>query len=285
MCEGLVYHLKYDHADVIVAKIAQVQYDIDRLHKILEEKEEEEDEGGCACCEDEVDEVELEKSRRLYELSMRDDGEFSSSALSSGIKYADLLYISSVVKSERLATKLFENSKRIFGPGHHVTEQAERTYERTRHRGVSVPHPDHGMLKFDVIGFNAKEDCYVLKLPDFVDDDDDRYAEMRVKAVIAPRLLCLLVESVPVVVFGLPPGPLEHLNGKIGETKSILFSEDSNLPNFVTDYTIQFEDNSLEDNAVPPSCILMMLHLPPEDSNIVINHMPGPDEVDAKDKK
>ena len=47
----------------------------------------------------------LEKNRRLYELSKRDGGEFSTSAIIQGINYADLLHSHSIVKSSRLIPK------------------------------------------------------------------------------------------------------------------------------------------------------------------------------------
>lgn len=265
----------------IKAKIASVQDDIERLNQELG-AEEDKVKGQ----EEEVDKVELEKRRRLYELTMRDSGEFSAVAINKGVKYADLLYESSVVKSQRLATKLFENSKQIFGPDHWVTDKAKETYEMTMHRGVSVLHPDYGMLKFDFLGWDRKEDCYVLKPHRSADDEeqseDDRYKEMRGKTIYTPRRLCILSEIVPVLVVGLPLGPLQHLNGKIGETKLFFFSEDSTEPNFVGGYTIQFEDEDLEDCDVPPGNVLILGKLPPENA-IITCKMPDTGEGAARE--
>jgi len=215
--------------------------------------------------EKEVQKVKLEKCRRLYELSMRDTGEYSEAAISKGVNYAKLLYLFSTVKSERLATKLFENSKRIFGADHWVTENAEMVHEMTTHRSLSVFDRNYGMVKFDVLGWDMQEDCYILHPPEYDEDDpaQDLYKEMKGKSVYTPRCHCILSGVVPVIVFGLPP-PLHHLNNKVGETKAFEMSETG----LVNSYLIQFEDEDLEDCGVPPECVLILYELPPENATI-----------------
>lgn len=240
-----------------------MQDDIDRMKEEMganKEKGEEE--------EEELQKVKLAKSRRLYELSMRDSGEFSATSFCKGVNYAELLYKSSVVKSVRLATKLFEDSKRIFGTDHWVTDRAEGVYEMTTCCCVSVGHPDRGLVEFEVVGWDKDEDCYALIPPESADDEEhpshDLYKELIGKAVYTPRRHCILSRVVPVIVFGLPPGPLYHYNNKIGETTTFGMSEDSTDPNFISCYMIQFEDEDLEDCEVPPGCVLVLPKLPPE---------------------
>mmetsp|Transcript_2457 Transcript_2457/g.4450 ORF Transcript_2457/g.4450 Transcript_2457/m.4450 type:complete len:423 (-) Transcript_2457:282-1550(-) len=254
----LIYEQDYE------AKIAFVQDDNDRMKEEMganKEKGEEEE-------EEELQKVKLAKSRRLYELAMRDSGEFSATAFFKGVNYAELLYKSSVVKSVRLATKLFEDSKRIFGTDHWVTYRAEGVYDMTTRCCVSVRHPDRGVVEFDVVGWDKDEDCYALIPPESADDEEhpshDLYKELTGKAVYTPRRHCILTQVVPVIVFGLPPGPLYHYNNKIGETKTFRMSEDSTESNFISCYMIQFEDEDLEDCEVPPGCVLVLPKLPPE---------------------
>lgn len=280
LCRGIKSCLTY--LSCIKAKIAFVQDDIDRIEEELLAKEEKV-EGE----EEEVQKVKLEKSRRLYELSMRDSGEFSETAISTGVKYAKLLYTTSVVKSERLATKLFENSKRIFGTDHWVTGRAEEVYEMTTHRGVLLPHPDHGMVEFDVLGWDMKEDCYILTPPASAEDEEnpahDLYKKFIGKPLVMPRRSCILSKVVPVIVFGLPPGPLYHLNNKIGENITCSFSKDSTEPSFISSYLVQFEDEDLEDCEVPPGCVLILTSkLPPENARIKFDFRPT--QGDAVDK-
>ena len=143
--------------------------------------------------EEELQKVKLAKSRRLYELAMRDSCEFSATAFFKGVNYAELLYKSSVVKSVRLATKLFEDSKRIFGTDHWVTYRAEGVYDMTTRCCVSVRHPDRGVVEFDVVGWDKDEDCYALIPPESADDEEhpshDLYKELIGKAVHAPPSL------------------------------------------------------------------------------------------------
>ena len=227
---------------------------MDKLQKLLENAEEDDDI------------VRLEKSRRLYELSKRECGEFSVQAINRGINYAGVLnYTHSNVKGSRLIKKLYADSKRIFGPEHWVTEKAEEKLEEITHLSCSVLSLPHGMLEFDVLGYDAKEDCYLLRVPDSDSineeegSENDRYKDMRNKAIYSPRRRCILSQTVPVIVAGLPQGPLEHLNGKIGETKMFSFSEEeTDDPNMLRCYTIQFEDDNIDDCEVPPGNVFML---------------------------
>jgi len=81
--------------------------------------------------------------------------------------------------------------------------------------------------------------------------------------MITPRRRCILSQTVPVIVGGLPQGPLEHLNGKIGETKMFFFSEEeeeeeTDDPNMLKGYTIQFEDDNIDDCDIPPGNVFML---------------------------
>jgi len=234
-----------------------VERDIDRLQKLLEGGDEKQSN------KDDVDMMELEKSRRLYELTKRDSGELSSQAISKGVEYADLLGTHSVVKASKLITKLLVVSRQTFGMDHWVTKKAKKKHEKITTKCVSILHEDHGMMKFKLLAYNKQEDCYLLSIPDEVDDEEgsenDRYKDMRGKTVYAPRRRVVLSEVVPVVILGLPPGPLDHLNGKIGETKMFSLSEDAtDDPYCLAGYTIQFEDDNIEDCEVPPGCVLIL---------------------------
>lgn len=231
---------------------------------------------------EEVDNVKLEKSRRLYELMIRDRGESSATTIAKGVKYADLLYKFSVVKSARLATKLFENSKRIFGIDHQITEEAEEVYKMTTYCCASLLHSTLGMVKFDVLGWVMEKDYYLLKPPiEFADDEEhpahDMYKEIMEKggAFYMHRCSCILSTRVPVIVVGLPEGPLHHLNNKVGETRLFTISEDPSDPNVLCSYTIQFEDDDLEDCEVHPEYVVALTKLPPENATIKIE-MPAP---------
>ncbi len=238
--------------------------------------------------DEEVQKVKLEKSRRLYELTMRDAGEFSSEAICTGAKYAALLHKSSAVKSARLATKLFENSKSIFGIDHYVTGEAEEVYEMTTHCSLSIFHLEYGMVPFDILGWDMRIDCYLLKPPPGYVDDEEHPAYDLYKTLpsefIAPRRRCIFSQVVPVIVFGLPEGPLYHLNNKVGETKTFSLSENPTGPeDLIGDYLIQFEDDDLEDCEVPPEYVIALTKVPPE--NAIINIELPASKVDNADDK
>ncbi len=265
---------------MIKAKIAEVQDSIDMIEEEMGPKVEGE----------EVDKVKLEKSRRLYELTMRDRGETSAATIEKGVKYAALLYKFSAVKAARLASKLFENGKRIFGIDHHVTEEAEEVYQMATQCCASLLHPTLGMIKFNVLSWDMQKDCYVLKPPpEFADDEEhpahDLYKEITDKApgvFFMPRRVCILSEIVAVVVFGLPEGPLHHLNNKVGETKVFSISEDPSerSRSLVSSYEIQFEDDDLEDCEVPAECVVALTKLPPENATIKIEMPASNSNVD-----
>lgn len=246
------------------AKIAIIEEDIDKFQKFLENGDGEQAEED----KEKLDMVELKKSRRLYELSKREAGEFSVQAVNRGIHYARVLNLHSNVKSSKLIKKLYAESKRIFGPEHSVTEKAKEKMEEITHLGCSVLSLLHGFLNFDVLAYDAKEDCYLLTVPDSdsINEEEgsgnDRYKDMRNKTIKTPRRRCILSQTVPVAVIGLPQGPLEHLNGKIGETKMFSFlQEETDDPNMLSGYTIQFEDDNIEDCDIPPGNVLMMAPL------------------------
>lgn len=148
-----------------------------------------------------------------------------------------------------------------------MTEEAEEKLEVITHLSCSVLSLPHGMLEFDVLAYDAKEDCYFLKVPDSDSineeegSENDRYKDMRNKTIYSPRRRCILSQRVPVIVGGLPQGPLEHLNGEIGETKMFTFSTiegETDDPNMLRCYTIQFEIDNIDDCEVPPGNVLMM---------------------------
>jgi len=143
------------------AKIAIIEEDIDKFQKFLENGSEQAEED-----EEKLDLAELERSRRLYELSKRECGEFSVQATNRGIRYASALNLHSNVKASKLIKKLYADSKRIFGPEHSVTEKAKEKMEDITHLGCSILSLPHGFLNFDVLAYDAKEDCYLLKVPD-----------------------------------------------------------------------------------------------------------------------
>ena len=242
------------------AKIAIIEEDIDTFQKFLQKRDGEQAEED----KEKLDMVKLEKSRRLYELSKRECGEFSVQAVNKGIRYASVLNLHSNIKASKLIKKLYADSKRIFGPEHSVTEKAKEKMEDITHLSCSVLSLPHGMLEFDVLAYDAKEDCYLLKVPDSDSiseeegSENDRYKDMRNKTIMSPRRRCILSQTVPVIVGGLPQGPLEHLNGKIGETKMFFFAEEADDPNYLGGYTVQFEDDNIEDCDIPPGNVFML---------------------------
>ena len=145
---------------------------------------------------------------------------------------------------------------------------------------ASLLHSTLGFVKFDVLSWDIQRDCYVLKPPpEFADDEEhpahDLYKEIGDKApgvFFMPRRVCILATRVPIIVFGLPEGPLHHLNNKVGETKSFSISEDPSerSRSLVSSYEIQFEDDDLDDCEVPSECVAALTKLPAENATIKI---------------
>ncbi len=93
----------------------------------------------------------------------------------------------------------------------------------TSHCGLSIFHLDYGLVAFDILGWDMRLDCYLLKPPppEYVDDEEQPAYDLYKKIpgeFHAPRRRCILSQVAPVIVSGLPEGPQYHLNNKVGET-------------------------------------------------------------------
>ena len=88
------------------------------------------------------EEQKLEKSRALYELSLKQYGQENSYTIRNGIDLAIDLSRAKIVgcipdakriiEAERLLTKVAAISKRVHGPDHNVTEEAESKLQKLR---------------------------------------------------------------------------------------------------------------------------------------------------------
>ena len=219
------------------------------------------------------------KMERLYELTKRDIGENSLGAIHKGWGYAQSLYKVSAVKAERLITKLFETSTRIFGPEHSLSVRARGAYEDiTRTRSVMVFRKS-GRTIFDVVEYDRQNDSYVLTPPEsYPDGMEEQYERLQGQQFSEPRYKCFLNSCVPVVVFGLPEGTLHHLNCKIGEVVGARCANEP--PYLLKDYLIQFEDDELENTHIPMANVVMLVKgLPPVDTTDFSDIIPSESEV------
>ena len=179
---------------------------------------------------------------------------------------------------------MLQGTKQIFGPDHHVTIKVHNGCESLTHRSLAVIHPS-GVLDFDVVDYNRQHDSYVLKPPDSYSNDmeEKKYERFRGGKLPVPRYMCALSECVPVVVFGIPKGPLHHLNGKFGQTLEWGSSSNAEIlcmPYLLEDYLIRFEDDELEETYIPPANVLMLMKgLPPADSTDLSDIIPSENEV------
>ena len=267
------------------AQIAIVQAYVDEAEERLNSDSEEINEAE----REEKSRLELEKSRYRYELAKRDAGASSSRAIDAGVIYAYSLWESgSILKAQRLVTEMHANSKRIFGEDYWSTKRAREAREQIAQRRVGVVsahgNDETGLLCFNVIRYKPEIDSYFLQAPSEREDEEEKLGEDRHDVEgerrmdpyreycdkpgnsYAPRDMCALEPSTPVIVSGLPPGSEEDLNGKIGEIREWEFtcSNDASRPiSLMKSYTIRFEATGIE-RRVSARNVFILFDLPPE---------------------
>jgi len=227
---------KYEEADIdgdLSFKILQIERNI-RLAK-----------HECGV-EKENTETELKRSRDLYNKAISSQGKESLNAIVAGSEQLaiDLHLAKRGIESQRLVTELYTICKRIYGLNHPTTKQVMKHKKDITFREVGLPQPDGSTRKFQVLRYIDYKTVRLLG----IGSNQSIGLEISV-----PIYKICMKEGTPILVRGIPEDDEKScLNGKIGDLRS--------------DYTIHFEDESLEPTRLWPIYFQILFdELPPKE--------------------
>jgi hypothetical protein len=190
----------------------------------------------------------LKKLRLEHENSVRNRGKDAMETLQSGISLSFALYKSyKCCESERLSNEMVAISRRVHGPDHDVTRQAQTVLDTCRTRLVKIMTVC-GSKAYQVLSFSDGEGKYVVKGP--VSKSRTPGNEKITKVAIHD--IHMLARGTPVVCHGLKNAV--HLNGNIGDAIDFDFKTDR--------YLVHFEDKSLKPSLVKPENLRILFDLP-----------------------
>lgn len=187
----------------------------------------------------------LKKLRLEHENSVRNRGKDAMETLQSGISLSYALYKSyKCCESERLSNEMVAISRRVHGPDHDVTKQAQTVLDTCRTRMVRI----NGSKVYQVLSFSDGEGKYVATGP----VSNPRTPDNENITKVAIDDIHMLTRGTPVVCHGLKNAV--HLNGNIGE--AIAFDGRTGR------YVVRFEDDSLNSASVKPANLRIVFDLP-----------------------
>jgi hypothetical protein len=136
----------------------------------------------------------------------------SEGAIRSGLNYAGILRLSfHCIEATRIGTKLATNSRRIYGPHHKITIEADELLEKFKLRQVLVL-PDDKL--FHALRYENDGEICVIQGPIL----EPRNIEEERIYHIANNLV-IPEKGCPVICHGLVSAP--HLNGELGEVRDM----------------------------------------------------------------
>jgi len=194
----------------------------------------------------------LQNLKNKYEQNLNIEGMNSEDTLRPGMHYASMLWaIHHFIEAERLATKLVPIIRRVHGPDHKSTIEADELLAKLKRRYVSVL-PDCKL--FQALRYeNDVEVCVVMgpvtvTEPRQVDDGKTYRVENR---------LLLPFAGCPVICHGLVSA--SHLNGELGEART--------STNTKTGFrlAVNFEKKSLKSVLIKPENLRIAFELPNEE--------------------
>ena len=191
----------------------------------------------------------MKKRQLLYDNFVKEYGQESTNAIQAGSLLANaLIGMYRSIEAERLLTKLSVICKRLHGPQHDITRQAESDLQRCKVRYVKIKHRQEWEW-FQALRYEEK--CVVqgpVLNPRKVQEEETFTVATK---DIRPDL------GTPVICHGFGDS-LSHLNGKIGDLRSWDEETDDLY------YDIHFEEKDLEPRFVEPENIRIIFELPDE---------------------
>ena len=191
----------------------------------------------------------MQKMSEIYKLNLHTKGMDSEDTIPSGVLYAKQLRVANhCIEAERLITKLATISRRVHGPNHKITIEADELLKEIKERYIYV-FPDN--KSFQVLRYeNDGEICVVSgPITEPRNSADERMYHIANNCVI-PRKGC------PVICRGLVSAP--HLNGELGEVRDSKFDEKTGI----TRLAVHFEKKGMQSALVKAENLHIAFELP-----------------------
>ncbi|KAL9178275.1 hypothetical protein ACHAXT_001703 [Thalassiosira profunda] len=223
----------------------------------------------------------VEKSRISYNSHVASHGPGHQDSIVAGMCHAyGLYYAHRALEAEKLAAELVAISKQYHGPCNFVTKTAEEALQICSARYATIiprkniyrytpeeqeawgcNEDDIGVLGYKDDGTKISIGCGLRRVVGFDEDgakcilEGGRYGTEKECSTITVDSENVRPElGTPVVCHGLKES--SHLNGKIGEVRSI--DEESGLP------VVHFADPDIEPQSVEDGCMRILFDLPDE---------------------
>jgi len=201
-------------------------------------------------------------TKNLYYKSLEVWGENSTESIMMGISYAASLRLANCsIKAERLVTKLIAISRRVYGDEHRCYKIPCKLLNQCKSRFIHKLSPKSGGNVF-VFGprykalhyVNDGTDCLVngpISGTSPFNEDEEGQTFRIASSQFFPAIGC------PVICHGLMNA--SHLNGKLGDVRSVSVAKDSGG---TLRLGVYFEDESLKTAAVKPENLRIAFDLP-----------------------
>jgi hypothetical protein len=189
----------------------------------------------------------LQETRNMYESNIHTKGMDSVSTIQAGLAYANVLQIvKHCIDAERLVTKLYTISRRVHGPDHRMTIEADELLKKCKKRYIIVLPDDKVFqaLRYE----NDGEICVVTgPITEPRNVEDERIHNIENHRIIPD-------EGCPVICHGLVSS--SHLNGELGEVR--------NVKSDVTGIrlAVHFEKKGVRSALVKPANLRIAFELP-----------------------
>ena len=192
----------------------------------------------------------VQSNRNNYENNLKILGINSDVTMRSGLGYAQLLWRfgRSTIEAERIATKLATISRRVHGPEHSITVEADKLLKECKERRVAVlPHGD----SFQALRYENDGEICVVKGPITKPRQiDDEIVHRIANNLVIPKLGCA------VICHGLVSA--SHLNGELGEVRDMKRSGTG------IRLAVHFEKKGVKSALVKPENLRIAFELPDE---------------------
>eukprot|EP00984_Skeletonema_dohrnii_P001427 scaffold454_cov158-Skeletonema_dohrnii-CCMP3373.AAC.2 len=197
--------------------------------------------------------------RNYYIDAVEKLGQSDPTTIGFGVDLAAALYSENhTIEATRLLLKLVKIGRQVHGPDHNCTSDAVSSLNKVKERLVIVKSQ---MSWYVVLGYeNDGSDC-VLKghLPESADDPQEEGSDpiLPGKGVaVIPITDILPLPGTPVICHGLRLRSSSHLNGKIGDVRSLDVDDEKCL--------VHFEEEGLEPTVVKIGNLRVLFELPEE---------------------
>lgn len=212
-------------------------------------------------------EAKLESSTNYYRDALRDSGAESDRTMCIGLQHvSNLASANHSIEAERLATKFVDTSHQVYGQEHQIAQKFAKLLRVCKRRFIHKASSQHGdgndfhTLQYLALRYENDGKVCIISGPITQSRFDLREITIDegqtcgiASALVIPAVGC------PVICHGLVNA--SHLNGKLGDVRSIISSDKKGGIDELR-LGVYFEDESLKSAAVKPANLRIAFVLP-----------------------